>query len=135
MAQYGSDQVVVKIDVTDGGALTDITQFVQTINGIDIEKILEVSHTFGDAWEESTPVGVSKMAPVVLGGIYDDGANVSAAFFTNAHTQTRTLEITYGSTKKTTVEVWINKRKRMPARNALTRYEVTLQPSGAATDV
>jgi hypothetical protein len=32
------------------------------------------------------------------------------------------------------VEVWINKRKRMPARNALTRYEVTLQPTGAVVE-
>lgn len=134
MPNYGSDQIKVEIDVADAGALVDITQYVQEINDIAIEKILEVAHTFGDSWEEHLPVGVSKAEPITLSGLYDDGANVSGAFFTGAHAVTRSFRITYGGTKTTAVEVWINKRARKPARNALTRYSVTLQPTGAVTE-
>lgn len=134
MASYGSDDVVIEFDVTDGGSLTDISQYIQSINGIDVESIMEMSHTFGDAWEEHLPVGVKKMGEITLEGLYDDGANVSGAFFTSAHTQTRTFKITYGSTKTTSVETWITKRSRKPQRNALTRFSVTLQPTGTVTE-
>lgn len=134
MANYGPDDIVIKMDVADGGSLTDISQYVQGINGVSIERLTELVHTFGDSWEEHAPVGVRRMDDLELDMLYDDHANVSANLITGAHTQTRTVEITWGSTKVTTFEAWITKTTRTPARNALTRLTATLRPTGTITE-
>ena len=36
-------------------------QYVLTLNGIDVESVLEETHTFGDSWEESLAVGIGKV--------------------------------------------------------------------------
>lgn len=140
MAKYGSSSIVIEIDSTEGGTLSDISQYVQTINGVEVEAILQESHSFGDSWFEHLATGMRKMNPVVLGGFYDDTATTGPnAIFINVQDSpadaTRTLKITWGGTKTTTVEVWIQKYTRQATRNELTRFEATLQPSGAVTEV
>ena len=138
MAKYGSSSVVIQFDASDGGALQNMSQHVQSINGVSVEKLTEESHTFGDAWFEALQTGISRLSTIVLEGLYDDTATTGPdAIFNIAaivHAATRTLEVTYGGTKKTTVETWIQKYERMPARGALTRFRVTLQPTGAPTE-
>lgn len=135
MANYGPDDLVVEIDITDGGALTAITQQVQTVDGVDIENILEMTRSFGDQWDEFLQVGVRRIQPIVLEGLYDDTVSTGInAIATSAHIQTRTFAITYGSTKKTTVECWIQNYRRLPQRDGLTRYQLVLQPTGVPTE-
>lgn len=135
MANYGPDDLVVEIDITDGGALTNITQQVQEIDGIDIESIMEMVRSFGDTWDEQAPIGVKRLQPITIGGLYDDTASTGTnAIFTSAHTVSRTFAVTYGSTKKSTVEVFIQNYRRIPQRDGLTRYEAVLLPTGAVTE-
>lgn len=136
MANYGSANVVVEFD-NSGGSLVNISQQVLTIGGIEKEALSELSHAMGDAWEESLAVGVFRMPEIVLGGFYDDTASTSVNALAGGNSDLgaiRTLAVTYGSTKKTTVETLIKKFRRIITRGELTKYELTLQPTGAPTE-
>jgi hypothetical protein len=133
VAKYGSPSVVVSF----GG--TAITQHVQEINGVDIESLMEESHSFGDTWFESLATGMKKGSDVVLSGLYDDTATTGpdALFVTTAagpSTAGTALVITYGGSKTTTYSVFIVKYSRMLSRGKLHRYSVTLRPTGAITE-
>lgn len=139
MAKYGSNSIVVEIDVTEGGALTDISQYVTDLDGVEVEAILMESHSFGDAWFEHLATGLRRMNPVTVGGFFDDVASGPNAIFIGVQDSpadaSRTFKVTWGGTKTTTVEVWIQKYTRRPVRNELTRYEAVLQPTGSVTEV
>lgn len=138
MANYSGKDFIVSIDDSTGSP-TVITQHVQEINGIDIEAVLEESHTFGDQWIEQLFAGMRKVGDITLKGLYNDAAGGPNAILNNPGgvgdtNPTRTLLVTYGSTKTSSVEVVIKSFKRLPARGAITKYECTLSPSGALTE-
>lgn len=138
MAKYGSNSLVVEFD-NSGGTLQNMTQYVTSINGIDIEAVLEESHTFGDQWFESLATGLRKVNDVVIGGFYDDTASTGPDVIFGAvadlpSVASRTLKLTWGSTKTTSVETLILKYTRKPVKNELTKFEVTLRPTGAVTE-
>ena len=139
MANYGQPNVVVAFDRADGSTVETITQYVQEINGIDVEAILEQSDSFGDSWFESLATGMRKMSPVTLGGLYDDTATTGPDALFNApasgpSTTVRTLTITFGGSKTVSVNCLIQKYTRMLSRGKLHRYQVVLQPTGAVTE-
>ena len=139
MAKYGPASIVVEYD-NSGDSLVNITQHVMEINGTAVEQILEEVHTFGDSWEEHLPVGIGRMTPVELSGLYDDTATTGPdALFANRvpenpASSTRGLKITWGSTKTTLVETYLIAYERTADRNALTRWTARLQPTGAVTE-
>lgn len=139
MANYGPSSIVVKYD-NSGGTLVDITAYVITINDIDVENIMEEVRPFGATWAKHLPIGVGQVAPIEISGLYDDTATTGPdALLANRVPEgpaasTRTLEITYGSTKKTTVETHLISYKRTADKNGLTRYTARLQPTGAVTE-
>lgn len=139
MAKSTPSGIVVEYD-NSGGSLVDISQYVQTINNVDVEGVIEETHTFGDSWEESLPVGIGRVGPIELGGLYDDTATTGPdALFANRvpetpASNTRTLKITWRSGKTTSVETYLAMYQRTPDRNALTRYMARLQPTGAVTE-
>ena len=123
-----------------GGTPVDISQYVMTINDVDVESVTEETHTFGDSWDEHTPVGIGRMAAIEIGGLYDDTA-VSGpdALFAGRVPETttstsRTLTITWGGTKTTSVETFLSSYKRTADRNGLTKYTAKLQPTGAVSE-
>lgn len=133
MAKYGSSSVVV----TFGG--TDMSQHTQEINGLDLESIMDESHTFGDSWFESLAAGLKKFNDITLSGMYDDTAvsGPDAKYGTVAagpSTATTALVITYGGTKTTTANVFIVKYTRTLSRGKIHRYSVVLRPTGAVTE-
>lgn len=139
MAKYGSNSLVIEVDSTEGGSLSDISQYVLSVNGVEVEAVMEESHTFGDSWFESLATGLRKMNDVELEGFYDDTATTGPnAIFVGVQDSpadgTRTLKFTWGGAKTTTVEVFIAKYKRTATRGQLTRYSVTLRPTGAVTE-
>ena len=140
MALYGSDDVTIVIDST-AGTTVDVTQSIQEINGLDVEAMLEESHTFGDSWVEQLFTGIRKMGDITVKGNFDDAASTSFDVIFNdpgntktSGTTTRTLVVKYGGTKTTSVEVWIKNYRRMPSRGAITKAEAVLVPSGAVTE-
>ena len=135
MAKYGSDDFVFKIDVSDAGALQDMSQYVDTIGGFKITRLTQESHTAGDSWVEHLWSGVRRGEDFTVEGFYDDTASTGPdAVFNGTHAETRTVEMTYGSTKKSTFEAWIVDYERLFTRGELTRYRATIRPSGAVTE-
>ena len=139
MANYGPASI--KIDYDNGsGTPVDITAYVLTINSVDVEQVLEEVRPFGASWDKYMPVGVGKMGPIELGGIFDDTA-VSGpdALFAGRipeapGTATRTLKVTWGGSKSTSVETHLGAYKRQVDKQGLTKYSVTLTPTGAVTE-
>jgi hypothetical protein len=132
MSIYGSKDLVITL--TDAGAVArDITQFVRTFNGIEIEALLEESHSYGDQWPEMIWPGFAKGSPVEIGGIYDDGANTPYALWSRG--ASRQMVITWGGGHTTTFTVLMNKWKRGPELEKAHKYTMTLMPSGAIADV
>lgn len=131
--------IVVMYD-DNGGTPRDITQFVETLDGIDVEGLLEEKHSFGDSYEESLPIGIQRMGQITIGGLYDDVANGPDALFVRTAPETpssatRTLTITWKSGKTTAVETYMAKYTRTADRNGLTKYTAVLQPTGTITEV
>ena len=139
MANYGQSSVIVAYD-NSGGTPVTMTPYVQTINGVDVESLMEQSDSFGDSWQEFLPVGVRKVSgDIVLEGLYDDTATTGPDAIFNAPAATvattqRTLTITFGGSKTFAVETYIKKYSRMLVRGKLHRYSVTLQPTSTVTE-
>lgn len=138
MANYGSNSLTIKVDLADAGSLVNISNFVRTFNGLEVERLLTESTAFGDAWAESQQTGLRRANDITLGGYYDDTAAASGPEGLNiaavTHAVTRTLEITWGGSKTSTVEVWIQKYTRKASVGNLTEWEAVLRPSGAVTE-
>jgi hypothetical protein len=140
MAKYGPASLKVEYD-NSGGTLVDISQHVLEINDVSVENLMEMTRTFGDSWDESLPIGVGKMSDVTISGVYDDTASTAPdALFANRIPElpganTRTLKLTWGGTKTTSVETVLMKYDRTADRTALTKWSATLRPTGAVTEV
>lgn len=133
MAKYGSDDVVIEVD-NSGGTLVDLSQYIDTINEINISAMLQESHAFGDAWVENLYTGVKMTAPITIEGFYDDTSTTGPNAVLNSLGDTRTFKITYGSTKTTSVEAVLTSYVRRPVRGELSRFTCTLTPTGAVTE-
>lgn len=141
MAKATPAGIIVEYD-DSGGTLVNLTQFVQTLNDVDIESIIEETHSFGDSWEESLPIGVGRIGDIEIGGIYDDTASVGPdALFRGRvpetpASSTRTLKITWNASHATVFETFLISYRRTADRNALTRWMARLRPtSGVSADV
>lgn len=134
MAKYGQPDLVIEVDDTVAGTLTDISADVDTINGADVEAITQQSDAFGDSWVTHLYVGVRRLQPITLEGFYDDAVG-SGALILNAPGEVRSVKLTWGGSKTTSFEAIISKFNRTPARNELTRYMAELSPTGPVVEV
>jgi cobalamin biosynthesis Co2+ chelatase CbiK len=123
-----------------GGTGRAITQHVRSINGIEVEDLVAQSNSFGDSYEEWTPVGVAKMSQITISGYYDDTATTGPDVVFNQTsrptpaTSSRTLVVLFGASKSVTTECHIVKYTRTPVTDSLTGYEAVLQPTGTITE-
>lgn len=138
-----SSPATLKIEYDNGsGTPVDITQYVLTINDISVESVLEEMHPFGTPWEAYMPVGIGKIAPVELGGLWDDTVTTGPdALFSGRVPEvpgtaiTRTLKVTWKTAGKyTNFETYLISYDRTAERNNLTKFKVKLQPTGAITE-
>jgi hypothetical protein len=135
MAKSTPSEIEIWYD-DSGGTPVDISQYVQSFNGIEIENIIEETHTFGDSFEENTPIGIGRVTNITLEGLYDDVAGgphelFGAALPTNPNSPTRTFKVVWGNGKSTTLETILVKYNRTADRSALTRF--TAELANAAT--
>lgn len=138
MAKYNSSNITVKLD-NSSGSLVDMSAYVSTMSAFSVEGGMIESHTFGDSWAESLPTGIRSAGTIELGGTYDDTSTSGPDAIFNAPaattaTSSRTLEITWGGSKTSTVEVFITSYQRTASRGDLTTFSVTLQTTGAVTE-
>ncbi len=116
----------------------DIAEHITSINDVSIEQILEEVRALGEAWDSYLCVGVGKMAPIEISGIYDSAADCDALWANKipqvVATASKVLIITWAVGKTSTVSVFIAKYARKIDKNGLTKYSVTLQPTGAVVE-
>lgn len=137
MSNFGPADLILKFD-DSGGTLRTITPYIMTINGFDVEAVMEETTAFGKSWRESKATGIRMVANIVLGGNFDDTAVdgpdvVFKGVASGPSSATRSFEITYGSTLKSACETTLQKYSRKPGKQ-LTKFEATLEPFGAVTE-
>ncbi len=115
-------------------AFHDLAGYIQTISGLNIEALTQESHSFGDTWVEHLFTGIKKADDVTIRGIYDDTASTGPNVILIGIGDQRTVEITWGSTKKSTFEAIIVSYERLAKLNELTMYECVLRPTGSVTE-
>lgn len=139
MAKYTFANLKVEFD-NSAGTLVDMSQHITSINGINISAELEDAHSVGDSWAEKIFAGLRSVDDITIGGFYDDTAATGPDVIFNdvgcvgTTGGTRTLRVTYGSTKTTSVETIIKSYTRSPARGEVTKFEAVLTPTGAVTE-
>lgn len=122
------------------GTPVEITDYVMSINDIDVENISEESNPFGVVWKEHKLVGLGQMPIIEIGGLYETIANGPQALFGGRVPEgpavaKRTFKIVWLTGYTTSVETNLLTYRRSPDRNGLTKYTVRLEPSGAVTEV
>ena len=133
MAKYGPDDFAISVD-DSGGTPVVMDPYVDELDGMDIEAIIEESHAFVATWVENLYSGIRKGNPFTVGGFYDDTATTGPDVIFNALGNTRTVKLTWGGSKTTSFECIITKYVRTPGRNLSSRYSVTFTPTGAVTE-
>jgi len=115
-----------------------IEEHITSINDVSIEQIQEEIRALGESWDAYLCVGIGKMAPIEISGIYDSAADCDGHFANLipqvVATAATAVIITWAAGKTTTVSVFITKYVRKIDKNGLTKYSVTLQPTGAVAE-
>jgi len=132
MTKYKSSNIIVQFD-NSGGNLINMTSYVAA--SFDLSPSAETidSTSFGDTWREHLAT-LNDGGSVTLSGWYDDTATVGPDAIFNAVGSVRSLKITWGSTKTSSVEVVITSYKRTASIGAYTRFEVGLQATGEVAE-
>ncbi len=131
MTKYGSPSIVIEVDGTDdtGADMHDLSEYIDTINELNIEAMAQEGHGFGEDWVKQLFTGVKRGQPVTVEGFYDDESDGPDEVL-NAPGDTRTVKLTWGGGKYSTFAGFISNYVRRPVRNELTRFTATLSPSG-----
>ena len=139
MSRYGSSTVSIYIDASPGAAApSNMTAFIDTMGGQKITAITEPTHTFGDSWEEHTPVGISKGEPFNMEGHFDDTATSGphAAFKDpdNGTTDSaRNMVVGFGNVAYWHATVRLTDYEVVGSNGKLTRYRVNVLPTSTVT--
>lgn len=132
MPKYSS--VDFKIEISDEtGQLIDLSSYIDTVNELNIEALLQEGHAFGDAWVKQLFTGVKQGQAVTAEGFYDDAAGGPNEVL-NALGDTRNVVLTWGGANKSTFSVIITNYSRKPVRGELTKFSSTLTPTGEITE-
>lgn len=133
MAKYGANSFSMSF------AASNITAHVQSINSVEVESILEDSKPINGVWAESLASGAQQMSDVEIEGLYDDAAGgpdavLRAARPTGPASSPGATVLTWGGSKTTSFNAFVQKFARTVTKNQITRYKVTLKPTGTVTE-
>ncbi len=127
--------VDLKIELDDSqGAAKDISKYVTSLNGWNVERLLEEVTGAGESTDRWGAIGFLQKSEVELTGPYDDTADGLVAITKGWNDDSeRTLTITFDGAEadSATVECLLNRIQRNPARGAFHTYVVTLRPTGS----
>lgn len=136
MATYGWPDLIVKVDNTDGGSLTNISAYVRAITIGKRMRLTEENTYAGLSWEAHLLTGIRKMEPITLEGVYDDTASTGpkAIFGTSAHTVTRSFEFTLGGSNTIAGEAFITEWDPQPPSKGKITWKAVLLPTLTITE-
>jgi hypothetical protein len=139
--KHGPSEITISVD-DSGGVLRDLTQYIRNDVAFKVATMLQKTNSYGDSWDESTPVGHASVDDLTLSGLYDDtatsGPHVTLAVASgdrDPQGSTRTLTIVWGNSKSSSVETRLLSYKRGAKVEGLTEFEAVLRPTGAVTEV
>ena len=132
MATYGYPDLKIEVD-DSGSQARDVSAYVTSINGANIETILQEITAAGDDQEAWVDVVFKRMEPLTLAGPHDDAALSLFAITRDALGDTRTVLITIGGSVTIGAEMIIQNNNIGFTLKAKHEYSVTLQPTGAIT--
>jgi hypothetical protein len=129
--------VNLKIELDDdGGVAQDISQYVTSINGWNVERLLEDITGAGEDTDKWGAIGFEQKNEVELTGPYNDASDGLVALTKGWNDDSeRTLTLTFDDAESDskTVEVLLSRIQRNPARGAFHTYIVSLRPTGDVT--
>lgn len=137
MATYGSPSVKIEFD-NASGTLVDMTAYCQKDISLNRKANTVDSTPYGSVWAQHIASGMKSMDAFTFPVVYDDAATTGPeVIFYNggaALGATRTLKITYGGTKTTSVECIITGFNVKMSVGSFHQAEVSLQPTGTVTE-
>jgi len=142
MSKYGSSSVAIYIENLPGTSTgsVNISQYVDELGGLKITSIMEPSHSFGDSWEEQTPVGMSRGEPFDIGGLYDNTASSDGGphgVFKDIDNGTtddgRGMVVNFGGGAFWHSDVRVASYEVLGANGKLTRWRANLIPTGTVS--
>ena len=137
MPLEGFPDLKIELDDNTAGTLKDISAYVTSINGWNLERVIEELTAAGDSDDRWADVGITRKGEVVLEGPYDDAVDglVDITKVASDLGQTRTLQLTFDAAAADVevVECIIQRVERLPQRGQFHGYRVTLRPTGAIT--
>lgn len=130
MAKHSPSEVTVTFDDAPGGTPRIITPYVTSIGGLGIEAITEQTNPFGVTTESHTPVGITKVADIAIGGFFDETATlgphvvfmIAAADYAPASVG-RVLVILAATARTFTITVHLVKYEVLLEKDGLTKYQ------------
>lgn len=137
MSKFGSSSIKIYITDSTGGSW-DMTGWIDMLDPKKITAITEPTMTFGDAWEEHTPTGISRGEPFNFEGHFDNTATSGphAVFRTlsNATTGTaRDFVFGVGSVAYEHSTVLLTSYEVLASNGKLTRFRSNALPTGTVT--
>jgi len=145
VATYNWSNLKVQFD-NSSGTLLDMSAYVTAFGGIKFAAPTQDvtpagSSVAANAWVKNIFAGIFNGADIQIDGVYDDTASTGPDVIFNdlgckaTAGGTRTLTVTYGGSKTTTIETIITAYDRNIVKGQPTTYTVTLTPTGAPTEV
>lgn len=134
MATYGWNVFKFELDVSVGGALTDMSAYVLEISDIEIAALTQEATPATTAAVAHLATGITECKEFTVKGVYDDTATTGPNVVFVGVGDVRSFKITWGGSKTTAGECIITSYKRIAKKGDLTAYELTLLPTGAITE-
>lgn len=137
MANYGWKDLVCTVD-NAAGSPTDISAYIDEATWAKVKAMIEEWIPVTSTWPQAKDSGSRRFdGPIVMGGLFDDAASPAPdeLFFNEgaALGQTRTVKFTWGGTRYWQVEAMIEDYEPTAASEKLTRFKVTMRPTGTPT--
>lgn len=138
--KHGSSEVTIAYDASPGGSPVSITNGVLSMGGIRIEAAQQLTHAYGDSWEESTPTGIRKVPAIAMHGFFDDtpvtGTHIVMKVVdgdVDPNGSTRTLTVVFGNSVTAAGETRLTHYEILGKNGNLTEFDAMVQPTGAWT--
>lgn len=134
MSKHSPSEVTVTFDDAPGGTPRVITPYVTSIGGLAIESITEQTNPFGVTTESHTPVGITKVPDIAIGGFFDETATVGphvvfqvTAGDISPASVGRVLAIVAATARTFTITVHLVKYEVLLEKDGLTKYQALVR--------
>lgn len=133
MAKTDSVQTRVSItSVSTTAVFNEISNYVDTLSGFNVEAMTQETHAFGDSFAEHAFTGVKRIDDITLGGFFDNAAATGPHVLLGPANLggERVLKVYLTTGESHKVDVIVAKYSAHPTRGELTRFESLLRPTG-----